>query len=163
MDYSLPDGTGVEATRAILAENPDCKIIFLTIHDTNEELFAAIRSGAQGYLLKNVSIDKLLDSLRAIQKGEPAFSPTMSSRILEEFTRTSPYNLSQPQNVFTTLTHRETEVLRTMMSGISNQEIADQLFISENTVKRHVHNILVKLNLPNRHAVIEFARDQNFK
>ena len=161
MDYSLPDGTGVEATQAILAENPDAKIVFLTVHEADEALFAAIRSGAQGYLLKSVSINKLIDYLRAVQEGGTAFSSAMSSRILKEFART--HTSQETQNVFTTLTARETEILRTMINDASNQEIAEQLFLSENTVKRHVHSILTKLNLPNRHAVIRFAKEQGFK
>lgn len=161
MDYSLPDGTGVEATQAILAEKPDSKIIFLTVHDADEELFAAIHSGAQGYLLKSVSINKLIEYLHAVQEGGTAFSPAMSSRILKEFTRT--HGPQKSNNSFTTLTPRETEILRIMLSDASNQEIAEKLFLSENTVKRHVHSILTKLNLPNRHAVIKFAHEQGFK
>ena len=88
MDFSLPDGTGLDATRAILARVPECKIVFLTVHESDENLFAALRLGAKGYMLKNIGSAELLSSLRALDRGEEAVSRKMVSRIVQEFART---------------------------------------------------------------------------
>jgi len=157
MDFSMPDGTGLDATRAILAEAPEIKIIFLTVHDNDERLITAIRAGAKGYLLKNLSVNKLLASLRALERGEAAISRTMMARILEEFASSTPTYSPSPSPLVG-LTSREIEVLKELADGITNQEIAARLYISENTVKNHVHNILDKLKLNNRREAIAFAR-----
>jgi two-component system NarL family response regulator len=157
MDFSLPDGTGLEATRAVLAELPNTQIIFLTIHDNDERMIAAMRSGAKGYLLKNLSVSKLLASLRALERGEAAISRTMMARVLEEFALSTP-PANPDSSPLVGLTSREIEVLQELADGITNQEIATRLFISENTVKNHIHNILEKLNINNRREAIDFAR-----
>ncbi len=157
MDFSLPDGTGLDATRAILAKMPDCKIVFLTMHETDEKLFAAIRSGAKGYMLKNISITKMLDTLHSLDQGEIALTGDMTSRIISEFARSPQADQSQ-KNPFAGLSARELEVLREIATGRSNQEIARRLFLAENTVKHHVHNILHKLDLENRHQASTYAR-----
>ncbi len=157
MDFSLPDGTGLEATRAILTELPQTQIIFLTVHDNDDRLIAAIRAGAKGYLLKNLSVNKLLASLRALERGEAAISRIMMARILKEFAQSHLPSNGTPSPLVG-LTSREIEVLQELADGITNQEIATRLFISENTVKNHIHNILEKLNLHNRREAIEFAR-----
>lgn len=155
MDFSLPDGTGLDATQTILSEYPKTKIVFLTVHEEDDRLFAAIRSGAKGYLLKNVPIAKLLTFLRGVERGEAAISPTMTSRVFNEFARLEPKgDLSSPVE----LTTRELEVLRELVKGASNREISDHLVIAENTVKNHVRNILSKLDLKNRREAAEFAR-----
>lgn len=158
MDFGLPDGTGAEATRAILQEHPECKIVFLTMSEQDDDLFAAIRSGAKGYLLKNMRPSKLISSLRAVQKGESAISRSMTLRLMEELARTK----ETPRALEPTLTRREIEVLRELASGFSNQEIAQHLFISENTVKYHVHSILEKLNLSDRKDAAVYARAHGF-
>lgn len=157
MDYSLPDGTGLDATRAILTDLPQTQIIFLTVHDNDERMIAAIRSGAKGYLLKNLSVSKLLASLRALERGEAAISRTMMARVLEEFALSTPPP-NPESSPLVGLTSREIEVLQELADGITNQEIASRLFISENTVKNHIHNILEKLNINNRREAIDFAR-----
>jgi DNA-binding NarL/FixJ family response regulator len=157
MDFGLPDGTGLDATQAILAEQPEAKIVFLTVHEQDDRLFAAIRSGAKGYLLKNVPVSKLLDYLRGVQNGEAAISPTMTSQILDEFARLGKAFDSDAAELGE-LTPRELEVLRELDTGATNQEIADRLVITENTVKVHVRNILAKLDLPNRRAAADFAQ-----
>jgi two-component system NarL family response regulator len=159
MDFGLPDGTGLDATQAILAEQPDIKIVFLTIHEEDDRLFAAIRSGAKGYLLKNVPGAKLLTFLRRTEQGEPAISPDMASRILTEFSRLEPRPKHEPSET-DELTLRELEVLKELASGASNREIADHLVIAENTVKSHVRNILTKLHLRNRREATAFAHSQ---
>jgi DNA-binding NarL/FixJ family response regulator len=155
MDFGLPDGTGADATRAILKEYPQCKIIFLTMSEEDEHLFAAIRSGAKGYLLKNMRPAKLISTLRSVQQGESALSRSMTLRLMEELARTK----ETPRTGDPTLTRREMEVLRELAAGVSNQEIAQQLFISENTVKYHVHSILEKLNLSDRRDAAIYARE----
>jgi two-component system NarL family response regulator len=157
MDFSLPDGTGLDATRSILNVLPDTSIIFLTVHDNDERLIAAMRSGAKGYLLKNLSVSKLLASLRALERGEAAISRTMMARIIEEFAQPAT-NLQPEPSPLIGLTSREIEVLQELAYGITNQEIANRLYISENTVKNHIHNILEKLKINNRREAIEFAR-----
>ena len=155
MDFSLPDGTGAEATRTILDKHPKCKIIFLTMSEDDEHLLAAIRSGAKGYLLKNMRPPKLIATLRSVQQGESALSRSMTLRLMEELARTKePQNASDPA-----LTRRELEVLRELAAGFSNLEIAERLFISENTVKYHVHSILEKLDLVDRREAAVYARE----
>ena len=158
MDFGLPDGTGADATRAILQEHPKCKIVFLTMSEEDDDLLAAIRSGAKGYLLKNMQPAKLVSSLRSVQKGESALSRSMTLRLMEELARTKE---SQRPEGSPTLTRRELEVLRELASGLSNLEIAERLFISENTVKYHVHSILEKLNLSDRRDAAIYAREHN--
>jgi DNA-binding NarL/FixJ family response regulator len=155
MDFGLPDGTGADATRAILHEHPECKIVFLTMSEEDEDLFAAIRSGARGYLLKNMHPSKLISSLRSVHQGESAVSRTMTLRLMEELARSrEPAHPGDP-----TLTRRELEVLRELATGLTNQEIADRLFIAENTVKYHVHSILEKLGLADRREAATYARE----
>jgi DNA-binding NarL/FixJ family response regulator len=157
MDFGLPDGTGLDATQAILAERPETNIIFLTVHEQDDRLFAAIRCGAKGYLLKNVPVSKLLEYLRGVERGEAALSPAMTSQILEEFARTGVGRDPDTDGVVE-LTSRELEVLGELARGATNQEIAERLVIAENTVKVHVRNILAKLNLRNRREAASFAQ-----
>jgi DNA-binding NarL/FixJ family response regulator len=155
MDFGLPDGTGADATRAILKEHPDCKVVFLTMSEDDDNLFDAIRSGARGYLLKNLHPSKLISTLRSVQQGESALSRTMTLRVMEELSRTK-------KNIYpteVTLTHREIDVLRAIATGLSNQDIANHLFITENTVKYHVHSILDKLKLSGRKEAAAYARE----
>ncbi len=159
MDFGLPDLSGVEATQAILAELPDAKIIFLTVYDTDERLFAAIRSGAKGYLLKNLPMAKLLVAIRQIMNNEAALSRTMTRRILEEFSRLSP---PQPRSQvdFSTLTHQELAILRELARDSTNQEIASRLYLAESTVKNYIYSIFIKLGFKNRREAAQFARQQ---
>jgi len=158
MDFSLPDGTGADATRLVLQEHPDCKIIFLTMAESDENLFAAIRSGAKGYLLKNMSPPKLVATIRSVQRGESGLSRSMTLRLMEELSRTKESERSE-YSPLANLTPRELDVLRELVTGMTNREIGNRLFISENTVKYYVHSILEKLNLPNRRAAAKFAKE----
>ena len=158
MDFSLPDGDGAEASAAILAEQPGSKIVFLTMYDADDKLIAAIRSGAKGYLLKNVPVTKLVSSLKSIEKGEAAISGKMTMRLLEEFSQSHKGVSSEVCNSQSVLSQREIEILREIALGESNGEIAAKLFLSVNTVKHHIHNILVKLKLKNRRAAILYAQ-----
>jgi len=162
MDFTLPDGTGADATRLVLDEHPDCKIIFLTMSEDDENLFAAVRSGAKGYLLKNMSPSKLVTTIRSVQTGESALSRSMTLRLMEELSRTKESG-RQGDSALAKLTRRELDVLRELNTGKTNQEIADHLVISENTVKYHVHSILDKLNVSNRKAASKFAKEHGLK
>lgn len=156
MDYGLPDGTGLEATREILASYPQTNVVLLTVHEEDDLLFEAVRSGAKGYLLKNISSKEMLAKLRGLSQGDAAISPAQISRILSEFARTAP---PQPadQEETTPLTDRELEVLRLIVMGVSNQEIGARLHISVHTVKNHMHNILDKLKVGSRREAAEVA------
>jgi len=158
MDFSLPDGTGVDATRAILADNPKCKVLFLTMSEDDDDLFAAIWSGAKGYLSKNLRPSKLVGAIRAVQEGESAISPQMTLRLMEELSRTKPPEVPIDPRL-SKLTDRELDVLYELASGKTNQGIAEALFLAENTVKYHMHSILGKLKLSDRKAVANFAKE----
>jgi DNA-binding NarL/FixJ family response regulator len=157
MDFSLPDGTGADATRQILQDYPECKVVFMTMSDKEADLIAAIRSGAVGYLIKNMTPSKLVAALRSVHQGESAVSRSMTLQLMKELSRTKePENQGDP--ALGKLTSREKDIMVELAAGKSNQEIASQLFISENTVKYHVHSILEKLNLPDRKEVAKFAK-----
>ncbi len=154
MDLTLPDGTGVDATRAIHIVAPEARVIILTVHEEEESIFESVRAGAIGYLNKNVRAAELLDTLRRVRSGEAGISGMTARRILDQFVRQSP----QLPVEAVTLTFREIEVLRELANNASNQDIASRLVISENTVKNHVRNILVKLHFHNRRDAGEYAR-----
>ncbi len=159
MDFSLPDQDGTAATRAILSESPDIAVVFLTIHETDDRLFAALRSGAKGYLIKNIPGQKLLASLRALNKNEPAISRNMMMNVIHEFAQMGPR--SEPdKSHLADLSLRELDVMRELAEDASNHEIAVRLSVSDTTVKNHVHNILTKLGLKNRQDLARFARHQ---
>ncbi len=159
MDIHMPECDGLEATRHIKQEMPETKIVILTVADDDECLFEAIKSGAQGYILKNMEPAQLYEFLHAIDRDEAPLSGPMASKILHEF-----HDLEadqKPQSAEdSVLTERETGVLELVVEGLTNKEIAAQLHISKNTVKIHLRNILDKLHLENRtqaavHAVRE--------
>ena len=159
MDFVLPDGTGLDATTAILADLPQVKIVFLTFHDDDERLFAALRGGAKGYLLKNVSSADLVAFLRGVRDGQAALTPDKVTRVLDEFAR-QPASAAAP-SVTEELTPREREVLAELAKGASNREIGERLVISVSTVKKHVTSILAKLNVPNRREAARLVRGQH--
>lgn len=156
MDYGLPDGTGLDATRRILSAQPEINTVLLTVHEEDDLLFSAIRSGAKGYLLKNINADDLLSKLRGLYQGNAALSSAQTRRILSEFARTEPAPLTK-QVEENPLTARELEVLSLIASGMSNRDIGAQLHISRHTVKNHVHNIIEKLGAKNRREAVRLA------
>lgn len=162
MDFGLPDGTGLDATKAILEIHPDANIVFLTVHEADDDLFAAIRYGAKGYLLKNVPVSKMLQALRGMGRGEAPLSREMTSRVLAELARSEKPQPHQ-KDAFSLLTSRELEVLRLIARGATNQQIADELFISVNTVKNHVHNMLEKLELKDRYELADYAGEHGLE
>lgn len=149
MDFSLPDGTGLDAMSAVLSIVPECTVVFLTAHEEDEKLFAAIRAGASGYLPKNVAGSDLLSSLKALEKDEMAITRKFASRIIEEFSNTNKQTTIHDE-IFTKLSPRELDVLQELRPGSTNLQIAKKLHISENTVKHHLRNILMKLEVDNR-------------
>jgi DNA-binding NarL/FixJ family response regulator len=152
MDFSLPDGTGLEAARAILAEQPHIHIVFLTIHEDEEKIFDAIRQGARGYLPKHITSAQLLEYLRSLQQGEYAIGPQHTRRIIDEFAH-SHLRKAESQADTSNLTRRERQVLEELKTGATNREIAARLVISEQTVKNHVSRILKKRNIKSRHEI----------
>jgi DNA-binding NarL/FixJ family response regulator len=152
MDFSLPDGTGLEAAQAIRAEFPDVKIIFLTMHEDEDKIFDAIRQGAQGYLPKHITAHQLVEYLRALELGEYAIPPQYTRRIIHEFAH-SPLNRTGSQADAANLTPRELQVLEELKRGATNREIAARLVISEQTVKNHVSQILKKQHIKSRHEI----------
>jgi DNA-binding NarL/FixJ family response regulator len=155
MDVRMPKVTGIEACVAIKDAAPSARIIMLTVSDEEADLYEAVKNGASGYLLKDSSIDEVAQAVRVVADGQSLISPSMAIKLLDEFkqmSRTDRSHVPTPR-----LTERELEVLRLVAQGLNNREIAKQLFISENTVKNHVRNILEKLQLHSRMEAVMYA------
>ena len=156
MDLMMPEVDGLTATKLISADLPEVKVVVLTASDDDANLFEAIKSGAQGYLLKNLQANEFFSLLESVAQGEPALSPALARKLLNEFARPSAGGKTAHEP--DALTDREQEVLELLVQGItSNRKLAKQLGVSENTVKFHVRNILDKLHLHNRAQVVSFA------
>lgn len=154
MDISMPELDGIAATKAIIAEMPATKVVILTASEQNETLFDAIKAGAQGYLLKNLEADDFFALLDRAAEGEPALTPDLARKLLQEFAKPERIESGDPD----ALTAREREVLELMVQGVtSNRTLAKRLDLSENTVKFHVRNILDKLRLHSRAQVVGYA------
>ena len=157
MDVRMPRVSGIDATRAIADVVPTAKILMLTVSDEEEDLYEAIKAGATGYLLKEISIEEVASAIRSVVNGQSLISPSMASKLLNEFTNLAK-KADERQAVPTPrLTERELEVLKLVAQGMSNREIAGELYISENTVKNHVRNILEKLHLHSRMEAVVYA------
>lgn len=155
MDVSMPELDGISATRRLTSELPGVKVIILTASEDDANLFEAIKSGAQGYLLKNLEADDFFALLDAASRGEPALTPALARKLLQEFAKPVAAPAADEQDG---LTQREREVLELMVEGItSNRRLAKRLAVSENTVKFHVRNILDKLRLHNRAEVVGYT------
>jgi two-component system NarL family response regulator len=155
MDVRMPKSSGIEACLAIKEVAPTARIIMLTVSDEEADLYDAVKNGASGYLLKDSSIDEVAQAVRVVADGQSLISPSMAIKLLDEFKQMS---RSDRQQVPTPrLTDRELEVLRLVAQGLNNREIAKRLFISENTVKNHVRNILEKLQLHSRMEAVMYA------
>ena len=156
MDLGMPEINGLAATRLISAQLPDVKVVILTASDDDADLFEAIKSGAQGYVLKNLDSDEFFRLLEGVALGEPALTPGLARKLLGEFARPAPARAAaEPPSE---LTDREREVLDLLVQGVtSNRELAERLVVSENTVKYHLRNILDKLHVQNRAQVVAYA------
>jgi len=154
MDIRMPGGGGVESTAAIRQILPQIKVLILTVSDKDDDLFAAIKAGAKGYLLKNAELDELVDAIRLVAGNEAIVSPAMATKLLEEFRQSSGY---RPDRELGKLSLREREVLQLVTQGARNKEIAKKLFISETTVKAHLRSILEKLHVKNRAEAVAKA------
>jgi len=159
MDIRMPRSSGIEACRALKDVAPSAKIIMLTISDEEEDLFDAIRAGASGYLLKDIPLDEVAAAVRAVHGGQSLINPSMAAKLLTEFAALARRDEDErPQQVpAPRLTEREIEVLRLVARGMNNRDIAKELFISENTVKNHVRNILEKLQIHSRMEAVMVA------
>jgi DNA-binding NarL/FixJ family response regulator len=156
MDIGMPRCDGLEATRRIKREMPYVTVFMLTVSAENEDLFDAIKSGAQGYLIKDLKAHQLFDALEGVARGEAAFSGVIAAKILREFEQGGT-GAEGKMDTAEPLTQREIEVLQLVVEGKSNQEIAQSLVISESTVKNHLRNILGKLHLRNRIQAAVYA------
>ena len=161
MDVRMPRRSGIEACMAIKELVPSTKIIMLTISDEESDLYEAVRAGANGYLLKDVPGEEIAEGLRAVQSGQSLISPSMASKLLTEFATMIKKGDERQQVPAPRLTDRELEVLKLVARGMANKDIAAELFISENTVKNHVRNILEKLQLHSRMEAAMYAVREN--
>jgi DNA-binding NarL/FixJ family response regulator len=156
MDIRMPGMDGIEATRQLTAAARGPRVLVLTTFDLDEYVYDALRAGASGFLLKDVTAERLFDAVRVIAAGEALLAPTVTRRLIGEFARQRPRPAAR-EPAFGALTPRETEVLRLIASGLSNPEIAGRLVVTEETVKTHVSRILSKLGLRDRTQAVVAA------
>jgi len=150
MDLHMPVLDGIAATRRLRVERPGTRVLALTTFDDDEDVFAALRAGAVGYLLKDVSGDRLVEALLAAARGESVLQPSVAARVVARFAELPDDAPPRPQPLVVPLSDRELEVLRLLADGGSNREIAAALFLAEGTVKNHVTNVLAKLGARDR-------------
>jgi DNA-binding NarL/FixJ family response regulator len=156
MDLHMPGLNGVEATRRIVADSPHVVVLVVTMLEDDDSVFAAMRAGARGYLLKDADQTQIVDAIRSLSRGEVVFGPTIADRVLAYFA--SP-RLLKPVVPFPELTEREREVLHLIAQGLSNDAITGRLFLSGKTVRNHISNIFSKLQLADRAEAIVRARE----
>jgi DNA-binding NarL/FixJ family response regulator len=159
MDVRMPGVDGLEATREIIASGSPARIIVLTTYDADEYVFAALRAGASGFMLKDVRPADLVDAIRIVARGDALLAPSVTRRLLDRFAGTLPGPDAPPPPDLDELTDREVEVLRLVALALSNAEIAARLFLTEATVKTHVSSVLRKLGLRDRVQAVVLAYD----
>ncbi|HEX6989672.1 MAG TPA: response regulator transcription factor [Bacillota bacterium] len=157
MDIEMPGGTGLDATRRILSRRPETRVLVMTMFQDDNSVFAAMRAGATGYLVKGDRPDHLIRGIRAVAEGEAIFGPTIAQRFVDYFGRVRPTAGSGPP--LPELTEREREVLSLISGGLRNPEIAARLHISPHTVRNHISSILAKLQVADRAQAILRARE----
>lgn len=157
MDVRMPVMDGIEATKKISDSGSESRIIILTTFDLDEYAFAGLRAGASAFLLKDVAPAELVSAVHLVASGDAVVAPRVTQRLLEDFVRSQPYRVAAADPLVDELTPREREVMATIAQGLSNAEIAHQLFLSEATVKTHVRRILTKLHLRDRVQVVVYA------
>lgn len=156
MDLQMPGGSGLAATRAILAASPHIRILMVTFSEDNESVFTALRAGARGYVLKDAGEGAMGRAIQAVGRGEAIFSPAIATRLMDYFSAPHP---AVPRELFPTLTEREREILALIARGQSNPDIAQQLSLSVKTVHNYVSNIFSKLQVADRAQAIGRARE----
>jgi DNA-binding NarL/FixJ family response regulator len=156
MDVQMPVVDGIEGTRRVIAARPECRVVVLTMFDLDEYVFAALRAGASGFLLKTTPAEELAAAVRACHSGEMLFAPAVTRRLVETYVRHPPRPDGVPARL-EELTEREVDVLRAIARGLSNAEIAAELYLGEATVKTHVTRILSKLGLRDRVQAVVLA------
>ncbi len=161
MDVRMPRKSGIEACIAIKQVVPSTRIIMLTMSDDESDLYDAVKNGASGYLLKDASIEQVAQAVRVVADGQSLISPSMAVKLLEEFQAMSRLGAKNDDSTPAKLTGRELEVLNLVAHGLNNRDIAKELFISENTVKNHVRNILEKLQMHSRMEAVMYAVREN--
>lgn len=149
MDVEMPHMSGIEAARKIKNDNPNAQVVMLTIHDEEQFLFEAIKAGAIAYVLKDRAPQELIEAIKMASQGLSLLQPSMASQILAEFARLGKKKKG-PEHLYSNLSNREREILRLIAQGMSNKEIAKELFISDKTVKNHLRNIFSKLHINDR-------------
>jgi DNA-binding NarL/FixJ family response regulator len=157
MDIRMPSMDGVEATRQLVGGGSRARILILTTFDLDEYVYEAIRAGASGFLLKDVQPAQLVDAIRVVAAGEALLAPTVTRRLLDRFADTLQDEDARPPPALDSLTQRELEILKLLAGGLSNAELAEQLFLSETTVKSHVSSVLRKLDLRDRVQAVVLA------
>jgi DNA-binding NarL/FixJ family response regulator len=150
MDLHMPVLDGIAATRRLRVEQPEVRVLALTTFDDDEDVFEALRAGALGYLLKDVSADRLVEALLAAARGESVLQPSVAAKVVARLAQLDAATRSRPQPLVVPLSDRELDVLRLLADGRSNREIAGELFLAEGTVKNHVTNVLAKLGARDR-------------
>ena len=158
MDVQMPDRNGIEATREIVTQSPHIGVLVLTMFEDDDSVFAAMRAGARGYLLKGSDHEEIVRAIRAVAAGEAIFGPAIATRLMAYFAA-SP---DGPAQAFPELTSREREVLELIAEGRSNAEIAGRLVLSQKTVRNHVSNVFTKLQVLDRAQAIVKAREAGF-
>ncbi|MEV7541252.1 MULTISPECIES: response regulator transcription factor [unclassified Streptomyces] len=157
MDIRMPEMNGLEATRHIVAADSEAKVLVLTTFDLDEYVYQALRAGASGFLLKDASARQLAEGVRVVAAGEALLAPSVTKRLIVEFSKLSDVPRTADPAGVGELTERETEVLVLIAQGLSNAEIADRLLVAESTIKTHVSRILVKLGLRDRTQAAVYA------
>jgi DNA-binding NarL/FixJ family response regulator len=162
MDIAMPQMNGIEAAQKISREMPSIRIVMLTMSGEDDNLFRSIKGGAQGYILKDTPSKRLHDQLRGVMRGEAPLSGAVASKILMEFTHPTEDSNAHINLGVEKLTEREKKVLELVALGKTNPEIAEELYLSENTIKKHIHNILTKLQLKNRVEAAIYAMNNGY-